>query len=73
MTDPAKAGPATICISQDVEGEAFDFDESFFEKRVHYIDRMQPSERELKGAAESEGEQPSRHFSGRRREVLRRA
>ncbi|ASP24597.1 MULTISPECIES: 3D-(3,5/4)-trihydroxycyclohexane-1,2-dione acylhydrolase (decyclizing) [Bacillus] len=52
MTDPAKAGPATICISQDVEGEAFDFDESFFEKRVHYIDRMQPSERELKGAAE---------------------
>lgn len=52
MTDPAKAGPATICISQDVEGEAYDFDESFFEKRVHYIDRMQPSERELKGAAE---------------------
>ncbi|MEC1433290.1 3D-(3,5/4)-trihydroxycyclohexane-1,2-dione acylhydrolase (decyclizing) [Bacillus spizizenii] len=52
MTDPAKAGPATICISQDVEGEAYDFDESFFVKRVHYIDRMQPSERELKGAAE---------------------
>ncbi|MCY7844229.1 3D-(3,5/4)-trihydroxycyclohexane-1,2-dione acylhydrolase (decyclizing) [Bacillus haynesii] len=52
MTDPAKAGPATICISQDVEGEAYDFDESFFEKRVHYIDRKEPSERELKGAAE---------------------
>ncbi|MEC0695999.1 3D-(3,5/4)-trihydroxycyclohexane-1,2-dione acylhydrolase (decyclizing) [Bacillus atrophaeus] len=52
MTDPAKAGPATICISQDVEGEAYDFDESFFDKRVHYIDRMQPSERELQGAAE---------------------
>ncbi|MCY8932079.1 3D-(3,5/4)-trihydroxycyclohexane-1,2-dione acylhydrolase (decyclizing) [Bacillus atrophaeus] len=52
MTDPAKAGPATICISQDVEGEAYDYDESFFVKRVHYIDRMQPSERELQGAAE---------------------
>ncbi|QPZ43139.1 3D-(3,5/4)-trihydroxycyclohexane-1,2-dione acylhydrolase (decyclizing) [Bacillus halotolerans] len=52
MTDPAKAGPATICISQDVEGEAYDFDESFFVKRVHYIDRMQPSQRELQGAAE---------------------
>nr|UAL14591.1 3D-(3,5/4)-trihydroxycyclohexane-1,2-dione acylhydrolase (decyclizing) [Bacillus paralicheniformis] len=52
MTDPAKAGPATVCISQDVEGEAYDFDESFFEKRVHYIDRKEPSERELKGAAE---------------------
>ncbi|MED2942326.1 3D-(3,5/4)-trihydroxycyclohexane-1,2-dione acylhydrolase (decyclizing) [Bacillus swezeyi] len=52
MTDPAKAGPATICISQDVEGEAFDFDESFFVKRVHYIDRKEPSEREIEGAAE---------------------
>jgi len=52
MTDPAKAGPATVCISQDVEGEAYDFDESFFEKRVHYIDRKEPSERELNGAAE---------------------
>ncbi|MCY8908716.1 3D-(3,5/4)-trihydroxycyclohexane-1,2-dione acylhydrolase (decyclizing) [Bacillus atrophaeus] len=52
MTDPAKAGPATICISQDVEGEAYDFDESFFVKRIHYIDRMQPSERELQGATE---------------------
>ncbi|MEC1258974.1 3D-(3,5/4)-trihydroxycyclohexane-1,2-dione acylhydrolase (decyclizing) [Bacillus swezeyi] len=52
MTDPAKAGPATICISQDVEGEAFDFDEIFFVKRVHYIDRKEPSEREIEGAAE---------------------
>jgi 3D-(3,5/4)-trihydroxycyclohexane-1,2-dione acylhydrolase (decyclizing) len=52
MTDPAKAGPATICISQDVEGETFDYDVKFFEKRVHYIDRKSPNERELKGAAE---------------------
>ncbi|MGM7722697.1 3D-(3,5/4)-trihydroxycyclohexane-1,2-dione acylhydrolase (decyclizing) [uncultured Metabacillus sp.] len=52
MTDPAKAGPATICISQDVEGEAFDYDVKFFEKRVHYIDRKLPSQRELAGAAE---------------------
>lgn len=52
MTDPGKAGPATICISQDVEGEAFDFDEHFFEKRVHYLDRKAPVERELQGAAE---------------------
>ncbi|WP_230303848.1 3D-(3,5/4)-trihydroxycyclohexane-1,2-dione acylhydrolase (decyclizing), partial [Peribacillus simplex] len=52
MTDPGKAGPATICISQDVEGEAFDFDEHFFEKRVHYLDRKVPVERELQGAAE---------------------
>ncbi|WP_047154186.1 3D-(3,5/4)-trihydroxycyclohexane-1,2-dione acylhydrolase (decyclizing) [Aneurinibacillus tyrosinisolvens] len=52
MTDPAKAGPATICISQDVEGEAFDYNEKFFEKRVHYIDRKLPNDRELNGAAE---------------------
>jgi 3D-(3,5/4)-trihydroxycyclohexane-1,2-dione acylhydrolase (decyclizing) len=52
MTDPAKAGPATICISQDVEGEAFDYDVKFFEKRVHYIDRKLPLKRELNGAVE---------------------
>ncbi|GAE27985.1 epi-inositol hydrolase [Halalkalibacter wakoensis JCM 9140] len=52
MTDPARSGPATVCISQDVEGEAFDFDEKFFVKRVHYIDRKPASNRELKGAAE---------------------
>ncbi|MFJ7508790.1 3D-(3,5/4)-trihydroxycyclohexane-1,2-dione acylhydrolase (decyclizing) [Peribacillus simplex] len=52
MTDPGKAGPATICISQDVEGEAFDFDEHFFRKRVHYLDRKAPVERELLGAAD---------------------
>ncbi|MDQ0974749.1 3D-(3,5/4)-trihydroxycyclohexane-1,2-dione acylhydrolase (decyclizing) [Neobacillus niacini] len=52
MTDPAKAGPATICISQDVEGEAFGFDETFFEKRVHYLDRKIPVQRELHGATE---------------------
>ncbi|MES1027607.1 3D-(3,5/4)-trihydroxycyclohexane-1,2-dione acylhydrolase (decyclizing) [Bacillus velezensis] len=78
MTDPAKAGPATICISQDVEGEAFDFDESFFKKRVHYIDRMQPSERELKGAAEriKESSRPvilvggGAKYSGAREELI---
>jgi 3D-(3,5/4)-trihydroxycyclohexane-1,2-dione acylhydrolase (decyclizing) len=52
MTDPGKAGPATICIAQDVEGEAYDYDEKFFEKRVHYLDRKAPVDRELKGAAE---------------------
>jgi 3D-(3,5/4)-trihydroxycyclohexane-1,2-dione acylhydrolase (decyclizing) len=52
MTDPGKAGPATIAISQDVEGEAYDYDEKFFEKRVHYLDRKAPVERELSGAAE---------------------
>lgn len=51
MTDSAKAGPATVCIAQDVEGEVYDFDKRFFEKRVHYVDRKLPTERELEGAA----------------------
>ncbi|PAD88585.1 3D-(3,5/4)-trihydroxycyclohexane-1,2-dione acylhydrolase (decyclizing) [Niallia circulans] len=52
MTNPETAGPATICISQDVEGEAYDYDVKFFEKRVHYLDRKKASERELKSAAD---------------------
>ncbi|CAM3550496.1 MULTISPECIES: 3D-(3,5/4)-trihydroxycyclohexane-1,2-dione acylhydrolase (decyclizing) [Saccharibacillus] len=52
LTDPARSGPATICICQDTEGEAFDYDEGFFRKRVHYMDRLQPSERELDAAAQ---------------------
>lgn len=52
MTDPAKAGPATVCIAQDVEGEAYDYDEKFFARRVHYVDRKLPTTRELEGAAE---------------------
>ncbi|RYM04945.1 3D-(3,5/4)-trihydroxycyclohexane-1,2-dione acylhydrolase (decyclizing) [Sporolactobacillus sp. THM7-7] len=51
MTDPVKAGPATICLAQDVEGEAYDFDAAFFRKRVHYMDRRQPVWREIKAAA----------------------
>lgn len=51
MTDPAKAGPATICIAQDVEGEAYDYDVAFFARRVHYLDRKLPTMRELTGAA----------------------
>lgn len=50
MTNPATAGPATICIAQDTEGEAYDFDCRFFEKRVHYLNRLRPTEREVVGA-----------------------
>jgi 3D-(3,5/4)-trihydroxycyclohexane-1,2-dione acylhydrolase (decyclizing) len=50
LTNPESAGPVTISICQDTEGEVFDYPESFFEKRVHYVDRRQPTERELKAA-----------------------
>ncbi|WP_411343556.1 3D-(3,5/4)-trihydroxycyclohexane-1,2-dione acylhydrolase (decyclizing) [Paenibacillus sp. WLX1005] len=52
LTDPAQGGPATVCICQDTEGEAYDYDEVFFQKRVHYVDRREPSTRELDAAAE---------------------
>ncbi|OXX60729.1 3D-(3,5/4)-trihydroxycyclohexane-1,2-dione acylhydrolase (decyclizing) [Vibrio sp. V10_P2A27P122] len=39
LTDPADTGAVTICLPQDVQGEAYDFPEYFFKKRVHRIDR----------------------------------
>ncbi|MDT2813915.1 3D-(3,5/4)-trihydroxycyclohexane-1,2-dione acylhydrolase (decyclizing) [Vagococcus carniphilus] len=53
LTNPATAGPVTICLPQDTEGEAYEFDESFFEKRVHYLDRVLPVERAIDEALES--------------------
>lgn len=39
LTDPADTGAVTICLPQDVQGEAYDFPDYFFQKRVHRIDR----------------------------------
>lgn len=47
LTNPESAGPVTISICQDTEGETFDFPEEFFKKRIHYLDRRQATEREI--------------------------
>lgn len=39
LTDPADTGAVTIALPQDVEGEAYDYPDYFFQKRVHRIDR----------------------------------
>lgn len=39
LTDPADTGAVTICIPQDVQGEAYDYPEEFLEKRVWHLDR----------------------------------
>ncbi|WP_413282974.1 3D-(3,5/4)-trihydroxycyclohexane-1,2-dione acylhydrolase (decyclizing) [Vibrio sp. MA40-2] len=39
LTDPADTGAVTISLPQDVQGEAHDYPESFFAKRVHRIER----------------------------------
>jgi len=43
LTDPADTGAVAICLPQDVEGEAYDYPEYFFAKRVHRIERTPPT------------------------------
>ncbi|MEH7305781.1 3D-(3,5/4)-trihydroxycyclohexane-1,2-dione acylhydrolase (decyclizing) [Neobacillus drentensis] len=43
LTNPADTGAVTIALPQDVQGEAWDYPERFFDKRVHRIERRQPS------------------------------
>lgn len=50
LTDTANAGAVCISLPQDVGGESYDFPNSFFEKRVHNITRLVPSEDELSKA-----------------------
>lgn len=40
LTDTADTGAVAICLCQDVEGESYDYPDSFFAKRVHKIVRM---------------------------------
>jgi 3D-(3,5/4)-trihydroxycyclohexane-1,2-dione acylhydrolase (decyclizing) len=51
LTDPADTGAVTICLPQDVEGEAYDYPVEFFAKRVHHITRRLPTQGELVRAA----------------------
>ena len=51
LSDPADTGAVCIALPQDVEGEAWDYPEYFFQKRVHHIDRLAPSARAIKEAA----------------------
>lgn len=43
LTNPAETGAVTVALPQDVQGEAWDFPQSFFAKRVHRIERRLPS------------------------------
>jgi 3D-(3,5/4)-trihydroxycyclohexane-1,2-dione acylhydrolase (decyclizing) len=44
LTDPVECGPVTLAFCQDVQTEAFEWPESFFEKRV-WAPRRQPADR----------------------------
>lgn len=52
LTDPAETGACCIGLCQDVEGEAYDFPEYFFKKRVYKITRPVAAEEELEEAAD---------------------
>ncbi|KAA0801361.1 3D-(3,5/4)-trihydroxycyclohexane-1,2-dione acylhydrolase (decyclizing) [Bacillus sp. JAS102] len=52
LTNPADTGAVTICLPQDVQGEAWDFPSYFFEKRVHRIERRLPTKASLVDAVE---------------------
>ena len=52
MTDPAECGPVTLAFCQDVQAEAYDYPESFFEPRVWHRRRIHPDPHELHRALE---------------------
>ena len=43
LTDPAETGAVTLCLPQDVQAEAYDYPDYFFQKRVHRLDRRPAS------------------------------
>ena len=47
MTDPADCGPVTLAFCQDVQAEAYDWPEAFFEPRVWHQRRPRPDLGEL--------------------------
>ncbi|MBA2781384.1 MAG: 3D-(3,5/4)-trihydroxycyclohexane-1,2-dione acylhydrolase (decyclizing) [Rubrobacteraceae bacterium] len=52
LTNPAETGAVTLALPQDVQAEAYDYPEEFFEKRVWRITRPVPDAAELERAAE---------------------
>lgn len=47
LTDPVETGAVCISLPQDCEGEAYEYPEYFFQKRVHRITRPAAVEEEL--------------------------
>ncbi|TXH68510.1 MAG: 3D-(3,5/4)-trihydroxycyclohexane-1,2-dione acylhydrolase (decyclizing) [Thiothrix sp.] len=47
LTDAENCGPVTLALPQDVQAEAYDYPESFFAERVHYLRRPPADAREL--------------------------
>ena len=53
LTDPAETGAVCVALSQDVEGESYDYPDYFFEKRIHRIRRAAPCREDLQELVEA--------------------
>lgn len=52
LTDPAQTGAVCVALSQDVEGESYDYPDYFFQKRIHRIRRTAPVQADLEELVE---------------------
>ena len=52
LTCPAETGAVTLCLPQDVQIEAHDFDDRLFERRVWSVPRTPPADEMLQQAVE---------------------
>lgn len=52
LTDPAETGAVCVAMPQDVEGEAYDYPEFFFQKRVWHMDRRPLTDGQVDRAVE---------------------
>ena len=66
LTDPAETGAVCIALPQDVEGEAWDYPDYFFQKRVHPTARIKPTARAIDEAVKAiaKAERPLMIFGG---------
>ena len=52
LSDPAETGAVCVALSQDVEGESYDYPDYFFQKRIHRIRRLMPVQADLQELVE---------------------
>jgi 3D-(3,5/4)-trihydroxycyclohexane-1,2-dione acylhydrolase (decyclizing) len=53
LTDPAETGAVCVALSQDVEGESYDYPDYFFQKKVHRIRRPAPVQADIQELVEA--------------------
>ena len=53
LTDPAECGPVTLAFCQDVQAEAYEYPEAFFEPKVWRQRRVRPDVNELSDMADA--------------------